>query len=44
MGTPDDVASLAVYLASAEASFVSGACLTVDGALTAQSPISAADS
>jgi len=44
MGTPDDVASLAVYLASAEASFVSGACLTVDGALTAQSPISPADS
>ncbi len=43
MGTPDDVAGLAVFLASADAAFVSGACLTVDGALTAQSPIAPAD-
>ena len=39
MGTPDDVAGLAVYLASAEAAFVSGSCFTIDGGLTAQSPI-----
>ena len=40
MGTPDDVAGLAVYLASSEAAFVSGSCFTIDGGLTAQSPIS----
>ena len=40
MGTPDDVAGLAVYLASPEAAFVSGSCFTIDGGLTAQSPIS----
>lgn len=39
MGTPADVAGLAVYLASAEAAFVSGSCFTIDGGLTAQSPI-----
>ena len=40
MGTPADVAGLAVYLASPEAAFVSGSCFTIDGGLTAQSPIS----
>lgn len=40
MGTPDDIAGLAVYLASPEAAFVSGSCFTIDGGLTAQSPIS----
>lgn len=40
MGTPDDVAGLAVYLASPDAAFVSGSCFTIDGGLTAQSPIS----
>lgn len=43
MGTPDDVAGLAVYLASPESSFVSGSCYTIDGGLTAQSPISPDD-
>lgn len=40
MGTPEDIAGLAVYLASAESAFVSGSCFTIDGGLTAQSPIS----
>ena len=43
MGTPDDIAGLAVYLASPESSFVSGSCYTIDGGLTAQSPISPDD-
>ena len=43
MGTPDDIAGLAVYLASSESSFVSGSCYTIDGGLTAQSPISPDD-
>ncbi len=43
MGTPDDIAGLAVYLASAESGFVSGSCFTIDGGLTAQSPISPDD-
>ena len=34
VGTPDDVASAVLFLASAEASFISGAVLTVDGGLT----------
>jgi NAD(P)-dependent dehydrogenase (short-subunit alcohol dehydrogenase family) len=37
-GTPDDVANAAVYLASDEASFVTGVVLTVDGGLTIQTP------
>jgi NAD(P)-dependent dehydrogenase (short-subunit alcohol dehydrogenase family) len=35
MGKPDDIAGLAVYLASAEASWLTGAAIPVDGGLTA---------
>ena len=34
LGTPADVGGLAVYLASDGAGYVSGACLTIDGATT----------
>jgi len=34
LGTPEDVASAAVFLASADASFISSAILRIDGALT----------
>jgi NAD(P)-dependent dehydrogenase (short-subunit alcohol dehydrogenase family) len=37
-GTPEDVANAALYLASDEASFVTGIVLTVDGGLTIQTP------
>ena len=39
LGRPEDVAALVLWLASEEASFVSGSLFTIDGALTAQSPI-----
>ena len=39
LGLPGDVAALAVWLASDESTFVSGSLFTVDGGLTAQSPI-----
>jgi 2-keto-3-deoxy-L-fuconate dehydrogenase len=39
LGSPGDVAALAVWLASDESTFVSGSLFTVDGGLTAQSPI-----
>lgn len=39
LGLPTDVASLAVWLASDEAMFASGSVYTIDGGLTAQSPI-----
>jgi len=39
MGTPEDIAAMAAWLASDEAEFVSGQFFTVDGALTAASPI-----
>ena len=39
LGRPDDVAGLVLWLASEEASFVSGSLFTIDGALTAQTPI-----
>ncbi len=35
MGRPDEIASMALYLASNEASFVSGSILTIDGGWTA---------
>jgi 2-keto-3-deoxy-L-fuconate dehydrogenase len=36
MGRPDEIAKMAVYLASDEAEFVTGAVLTIDGGLTAR--------
>ena len=39
LGRPTDVAGLVLWLASDEASFVSGSLFTIDGGLTAQSPI-----
>ncbi len=39
LGTPDDVAALVVWLAGDDATFVTGASFTIDGGLTAQSPI-----
>jgi NAD(P)-dependent dehydrogenase (short-subunit alcohol dehydrogenase family) len=38
-GKPDDIASLAVWLASDEAGFASGQCYTLDGGMTAASPL-----
>ena len=38
-GEPADIASLAVWLASDEASFASGQCYTLDGGMTAASPL-----
>jgi len=39
MGTPEDVAEIVVWLASDAAAFVTGQDLTVDGGLTAGSPL-----
>src|SRR5205823_15135052 len=36
MGTPEDIASLALYLASDEASWVTGSVFTIDGGYTAR--------
>jgi NAD(P)-dependent dehydrogenase (short-subunit alcohol dehydrogenase family) len=38
IGTPEEVAAVAVFLASDEASFCSGQAFVVDGGLTAGSP------
>ena len=38
-GEPGDIASLAVWLASDEAAFATGQCYTLDGGLTAASPL-----
>lgn len=35
----EDIAGLVLWLAGAEASFVSGSLFTIDGGLTAQTPI-----
>jgi len=43
IGTPDDVGSAVVFLASADASFVNGQTLWVDGALFSQAPWAYAD-
>ena len=39
LGTPEDVANAVAWLASDEAQWITGQCLTVDGGLTAASPI-----
>jgi NAD(P)-dependent dehydrogenase (short-subunit alcohol dehydrogenase family) len=38
-GDPGDIANLATWLASGEASFASGQCYTLDGGMTAASPL-----
>ncbi len=38
-GQPQDIANLAVWLASDEASFATGQCYTLDGGMTAASPL-----
>ncbi|MCY3880248.1 MAG: SDR family NAD(P)-dependent oxidoreductase [Rhodobacteraceae bacterium] len=38
-GQPDDIASAVLWLVSDEAGFVTGQCITVDGGLTAGSPV-----
>lgn len=42
LGTPPDVAAMAVYLASDEARFVTGTCIPVDGGYSNQVPHAAA--
>lgn len=39
MGTPEDVANMVAWLASDQAGYVSGAIFTVDGGMTAASPL-----
>ena len=41
-GQPDDIASLAVWLASDEAGVATGQCYTLDGGMTAASPLNPA--
>jgi NAD(P)-dependent dehydrogenase (short-subunit alcohol dehydrogenase family) len=36
MGRPDEIAPLALYLASEEAAYVTGAQMVIDGGLTAR--------
>jgi meso-butanediol dehydrogenase/(S,S)-butanediol dehydrogenase/diacetyl reductase len=39
MGRPADIANMVAWLASSDAGFVTGCCFTVDGGLTAASPL-----
>ncbi|HET7432196.1 MAG TPA: SDR family oxidoreductase [Nocardioides sp.] len=39
LGTPEDIARVVAWLASDEAAFATGQCFTVDGGLTAASPL-----
>ena len=39
LGLPEDIAALAVWLASDEASFATGQCYTLDGGMTSASPL-----
>ena len=39
LGQPEEIANAAVWLASEEASFVSGESIVVDGGLRARSPV-----
>jgi len=43
LGTPEDIANAAVYLASDEASYVSGIVVPVDGGISSQYPSPQAD-
>ena len=38
-GEPEDIAHMVSYLASDRAAFISGQCFTVDGGMTASSPL-----
>lgn len=38
-GTPEDIANMVAWLASDQAAYVSGECFTVDGGMTAASPL-----
>jgi meso-butanediol dehydrogenase/(S,S)-butanediol dehydrogenase/diacetyl reductase len=39
MGAPQDIASAVAWLASEDSSFVTGQCFTIDGGMTAGSPL-----
>jgi len=39
MGKPDDIANAVLWLASDQSHYVNGACITVDGGMTAASPL-----
>jgi len=39
MGKPDDIANAVLWLASDQSQYVNGACITVDGGMTAASPL-----